>query len=63
MMMHWGVTPIIMPEQETDNWENMVRSVAQQFRVKLKGKAAVSQNSPKGEPHYLGKKKISSEMD
>lgn len=39
LMMHWGVTPIIIPEEETDNWEKMVRCVARRFRFKLKGHA------------------------
>lgn len=39
LMIHWGVTPIIMHEHETGDWEKMIRSVARQYKFKLKGHA------------------------
>ena len=39
LMMHWGVIPIVMQQHETGNWEEMIRSVARQYKFKLKGNA------------------------
>ena len=39
LMLHWGITPIIMREHETMNWERMIRCIARRLHVKLKGQS------------------------
>jgi pyruvate kinase len=35
LMLHWGVTPIVMSEAEAHNWENMIHKVARHMKIKL----------------------------
>ncbi len=39
LMLHWGITPIIMKEHETANWERMIRCIARRLHIKLKGQS------------------------
>lgn len=35
LMLHWGVTPVVMAERDTSDWENMSRVVARKLKMKL----------------------------
>lgn len=37
LMLHWGVTPIVISEPETSDWERMIRHVARKQKFKIKG--------------------------
>jgi pyruvate kinase len=39
LMLHWGITPIILQEHETTNWERMIRCIARRLHFKLKGQS------------------------
>ena len=39
LMMHWGVTPIVMHSNETSDWENMIYTIANGLRFKLKNQS------------------------
>lgn len=40
MMLHWGVLPVILPEHQTHDWEQMIRKIARKSKLKLKGQSA-----------------------
>ncbi len=39
LMLHWGVTPVVMQTHETSNWENMAKALSRKWKVKLKGQS------------------------
>jgi pyruvate kinase len=44
LMIHWGVTPVVMPSHETNDWEKMIYSISKglQFSLKNRSVAALS---------------------
>lgn len=39
LMLHWGVTPVVMPSKFSSDWEQMIKSIARRLRVKLKNQS------------------------
>ena len=35
LMLHWGVMPLVLPEQHTQDWHTMSRIIARKFKFKL----------------------------
>jgi len=35
LMLHWGVIPFVIPDEETSDWEGMIRSVTRRSKIKL----------------------------
>lgn len=41
LMIHWGIIPVVIPEQDTMNWEKMCHKVARQFNLSLKSRSVI----------------------
>lgn len=41
LMIHWGIIPVVIPEQDTMNWEKMCQKVARQFNLSLKSRSVI----------------------
>lgn len=39
LMLHWGVMPLVLPEQHTQDWHTMSRIIARKFKFKLTGQS------------------------
>ena len=40
LMLHWGVIPFVMPDQETADWEKMIRTLTQRYKIKIRQHSA-----------------------
>ncbi|MCP4075670.1 MAG: pyruvate kinase [Gammaproteobacteria bacterium] len=41
LMLHWGVMPLVLPEQHTQDWNTMSRLIARKFNFKLAKRSVV----------------------
>jgi pyruvate kinase len=41
LMIHWGIIPVVIPEQDTMNWEKMCQKVALQYKLSLKDRSVI----------------------
>lgn len=39
LMLHWGVMPLVLPQQQAQDWQTMSRVIARKFRFRLKGRS------------------------
>lgn len=39
LMLHWGVTPVVMQTHETSNWKHMAKTLSRKLNIKLKGQS------------------------
>lgn len=39
LMIHWGVTPVVMPPNETNDWEQLIHSISKEFGYSIKNRS------------------------
>ena len=39
LMLHWGVLPLVLPQQQSQDWQTMSKAIARRFRFKLNGES------------------------
>ena len=41
LMLHWGITPVVISEYDHRNWDNMCHQVAHKLKLKLKQRSII----------------------
>lgn len=39
LMLHWGILPLVLPQQQSQDWKTMSRIIARKFRFRLAGES------------------------
>ena len=53
LMLHWGVLPVVLPQQQSQDWQTMSKAIARRFRFKLAGESvAVLSGFGQGPENY-----------